>query len=116
MPTKEKTKPVGMMFARIRQTILKIPRSKVSTYGDVARAAGFPGAARQVSWALASSRGLPWQRVVGAKGRILLAVEAGAEQRLRLEMEDVRFINGRVDMKQHGFVFLRAKKKKSSTR
>lgn len=36
------------MFPKIRATIAKIPRGKVATYGGVARAAGFPGAARQV--------------------------------------------------------------------
>ncbi len=58
------------MLSRLRAMVRKIPRGRVSTYGEVARAAGFPGAARQVAWALHSSRGLPWQRVVGAGGRI----------------------------------------------
>ena len=34
---------------------------------------------------------LPWQRVVGAGGEIKLKLEAGMEQRMRLEMEGVRF-------------------------
>ncbi len=90
------------MFERIRRTIRKIPRGRVATYGQVARAAGFPGAARQVVWALHSSRGLPWQRVVGARGRILLQGENGLEQRLRLENEGVTFVGGRVCMERHG--------------
>jgi len=89
------------MFDRIRRTIRKIPRGKVATYGQIARAAGFPGAARQVVWALHSSRGLPWQRVVGARGRILLQGESGLEQRLRLENEGVGFAGGRVRMERH---------------
>jgi methylated-DNA-protein-cysteine methyltransferase-like protein len=84
------------MLARVRC----IPRGKVATYGDIAYAAGFPGAARQAAWALhASSPGLPWHRVVGAGGKILLRAEAGMEQRLRLQAENVRFIGLRVDMK-----------------
>lgn len=53
------------MFDKIRRTIGKIPRGKVATYGEVAQVAGFPGAARQVVWALhgASAMGLPWHRV-----------------------------------------------------
>lgn len=90
------------MFDRIRSTIRKIPRGKVATYGQVARKAGFPGAARQVVWALHASRGLPWQRVVGARGRILLPGENGLEQRLRLENEGVLFAGGRVRMDRHG--------------
>ena len=96
-----------IMFPRIRATILKIPRGKVSTYGAVAQAAGFPGAARQVVWALRQSHGLPWHRVVAAGGRIALPGEAGMEQRFRLEGEGVRFSGRRVRMAEHEFSFRR---------
>jgi methylated-DNA-protein-cysteine methyltransferase-like protein len=86
------------MFPRIREVILRIPRGKVSTYGAIARAAGYPGAARQVVWALRQSHGLPWQRVVAAGGRIALPGEAGFEQRLRLEAEGVVFSGSKVRM------------------
>ncbi len=101
------------MFKRIRNIILRIPRGKVSTYGAVARAAGFPGAARQVVWALRSAQGLPWHRVVAAGGRIALPGEHGFEQRLRLEAEGVKFSGARVSMKECEFVF---QKKKSARR
>jgi methylated-DNA-protein-cysteine methyltransferase-like protein len=99
------------MFPNIRATILKIPRGKVSTYGAVAQAAGFPGAARQVVWALRQSHGLPWHRVVAAGGRIALPGEAGMEQRFRLEAEGVLFSGRRVRMAAHEFKF-RAKPRK----
>jgi len=72
----------------------------VATYGSVARAAGHPGTARQVAWALrgASLRGLPWQRVVGSGGRILLPGGSGSEQRLLLELEGVSFRGDRIRM------------------
>src|SRR5438045_3550528 len=98
------------LFGLLRQTIKLIPRGKVASYGQVAYAAGFPGAARQVVWALHSSKGLPWQRVVGAGGKILLTGEAAMEQRFRLENEGVRFAGLRVDMKQHQFSFFRRRK------
>jgi methylated-DNA-protein-cysteine methyltransferase-like protein len=82
-------------------TIRKIPRGKVATYGQVATAAGFPRAARQVVWALNAFRGLPWHRVVGAGGAIRLPGEQALEQRLRLEMEGVAFRGRRVDMARH---------------
>jgi len=85
----------------IRDTIRRIPKGKVSTYGEIARAAGFPGCARQVVWALRASRGLPWHRVVGAGGKISLPGENGLEQRFRLESEGVVFRGGRVWMEQH---------------
>ena len=51
------------MFARMLRVVPRIPRGMVATYGDIAYAAGHPGAARQVAWALHASRGLPWQIV-----------------------------------------------------
>ncbi len=93
------------MHSRIRAVIKKIPRGKVSTYGAVARAAGFPAAARQVARALHSSVGLPWQRVLGAGGEIKLRGEHALEQRFRLEAEGVRFRGKKVDMKAHEFRF-----------
>jgi len=93
------------MLDVIRDTIRKIPKGKVSTYGDVARAAGFPGRARQVVWALNNSRGLPWHRVVGAGGKILLPGEKGLEQRMRLETEGIRFRAGRVWLENHQHLF-----------
>ena len=93
------------MLALMRDTIRKIPKGKVATYGDVARASGFPGRARQVVWALRNSRGLPWHRVLGAGGKIMLPGEAGLEQRLRLETEGVTFQGGRVRLDKHQYRF-----------
>jgi len=98
------------MQSRIRATIKKIPRGKVSTYGAVAKAAGFPGAARQVARALRGSIGLPWQRVLGAGGAIKLRGENAMEQRFRLQAEGVRFRGKKVDMKAHEFKFRNAKR------
>ena len=94
------------MFQKMLRQVRRIPRGKVATYGDVAYAAGFPGAARQVAWALHGSSGLPWQRVVGAGGKILLAGEAAMEQRFRLENEGVKFVGLKVDMRAHRFSFV----------
>src|SRR6202158_2225955 len=89
----------GEMRVRIERAIRAIPRGKVSTYGGVARAAGFPGAARQVTAVLRRGFGLPWQRVLGAGGAIKLQGDSAMEQRFRLEAEGVRFRGRRVDMK-----------------
>ena len=67
------------------------------TYGEVAEAAGHPGCARQVVWALQkSSPDMPWHRVVGAGPRIRLQGENGLEQRLRLEAEGWTVSGGRL--------------------
>jgi methylated-DNA-protein-cysteine methyltransferase-like protein len=92
---------------RIERTIRAIPRGKVLTYGGVARAAGIPGAARQVAAVLRRGFGLPWQRVLGAGGEIKLLGDSAVEQRLRLQAEGVRFRGKRVDMKAYEFKFAR---------
>jgi methylated-DNA-protein-cysteine methyltransferase related protein len=94
------------MRDKIMSTIRGIPRGKVSTYGAVAKAAGFPGAARQVVAALRSAVGLPWQRVLGAGGVIKLRGEYAFEQRFRLEAEGITFRGRKVDMKLHEHKFL----------
>src|SRR6202158_6429381 len=89
----------GVMRLRIERAIRAIPRGKVSTYGGIARAAGFPGAARQVAAGLRRGFGLPWQRVLGAGGAIKLQGDLAIEQRLRLESEGVQFRGRKVDMR-----------------
>jgi len=89
------------MLLRIERAIRAIPRGKVSTYGAIAGAAGYPGAARQVAKVLRRSFGLPWQRVLGAGGEIKLRGDSAIEQRLQLEAEGVSFRGRKVDMKTH---------------
>jgi len=86
---------------RLRRVIAGVPRGKVVTYGQVAERAGMPGAARVTVWALQHGDGLPWHRVVAAGGRIALTGEEGREQRLRLQLEGVKFQGGRVRMDLH---------------
>ncbi|WP_260703661.1 MGMT family protein [Edaphobacter flagellatus] len=83
-----------------RRIIRSVPKGKVSTYGKVAAAAGYPLYHRAVARLLRTEplHGLPWQRIVGANGEIKLRGEAAAEQRLRLQMEGVRFRGKRVNM------------------
>lgn len=111
-------KQASKMRIRIEATIRRIPQGKVSTYGAVARAAGLPGAARQVAKVLHRGFGLPWQRVLGAGGEIKLRGDSAVEQRLRLEAEGVRFRGRRVDMKLCEYKFARpgtAKKRRAKS-
>lgn len=111
LPTKPQAVS-GKQQARIAAAIRQIPQGKVSTYGAIARAAGFPGAARQVARVLRRSFGLPWPRVLGANGEIKLQGDAGIEQRLRLQAEGITFRGRRVNMKAHEFHFPKAKSRK----
>ena len=93
--------------AAFRRVILSIPKGKVATYGQVAAAAGYPLYHRAVARLLriGPPDQLPWQRVVGAAGEIKLRFEAGAEQRLRLQMEGVVFQGKRVNLALHQHAF-----------
>ena len=91
------------VFERLQRVIARVPRGKVTTYGQVAAAAGVPRAARLTVWALRAGEGLPWHRVVAAGGRIALLGEEAREQRLLLEIEGVTFRGARVRMDIHGW-------------
>lgn len=84
----------------------QIPRGRVATYGQIAELAGLSGQARLVGYALHNippNSGLPWHRVVNAKGRISLPADHPGRnlQRKRLEREGVVFIGPRLDLKRY---------------
>jgi methylated-DNA-protein-cysteine methyltransferase-like protein len=98
--------------SRIVDGIRKVPRGKVSTYGAIARAAGYPRYSRLVAKTLHGAFDLSWHRILGVGGEIKLRGDYAIEQRLRLEAEGVTFRGRRVDMKKHEFQFAKVKKKK----
>jgi methylated-DNA-protein-cysteine methyltransferase-like protein len=84
--------------------VRRIPRGRVITYGQLARALRLRGGARTAGRAMAacpSGHGIPWHRVVGAGGRMLIREPHASLQRKLLESEDVRFVERRIAMKQH---------------
>ena len=93
--------------AAFRRIIRSVPKGKVSTYGKVATAAGYPLYHRAVARLLQKEalHSVPWQRIVGAGGEIKLRGEAAAEQRLRLSMEGVKFRGRRVNMELNEHTF-----------
>lgn len=91
--------------AEVVRILKSIPEGRVVTYGQVARMAGSPRAARQVVRVLhtmSENYGLPWHRVVNAKGEIAVPDDESRElQRMFLESENVVFLSdGRVDLEQ----------------
>ena len=90
---------------RIWQVVALIPSGKVATYGDIARQAGLPGAARRVGRALKylpKGTAIPWHRVINAQGRISFPDDSASKytQRERLEAEGLVFKpNGSIDLK-----------------
>jgi len=92
----------------IRAMIRQIPPGKVATYAQVAAAAGYPLYHRQVVQVLRKAGGsVPWQRVVGAGGRICTMLDHGVDQRLRLQQEGIEFrgVKVRMDLHQHVFEY-----------
>ena len=101
LPHRKNDKAAAMVTAIVR-VIQQIPRGQVATYGQVAAAAGYPRYHRQVAQVLRRiGHSLPWHRVLGAGGQIKTRLDGGLEQRLRLEMEGVRFRGSRVNMAEH---------------
>jgi methylated-DNA-protein-cysteine methyltransferase related protein len=79
------------------------------TYGQVAAAADLPRGARVVAYALRAASGtVPWQRVVGQRGRgraqVTIRDPIGAAlQRQLLEKEGVKFDRGgAIDLGRYG--------------
>lgn len=101
--------PAAAGWEPIYAVVRRIPRGRVTSYGQVAALAGRPGHARQVGYALAAlpadSR-VPWQRVLNAQGRVSPRAEPGWDrlQRALLEREGVRFdARGRADLERCGW-------------
>ena len=66
-------RPSPTVFTRrVLHVLRRIPTGRVVTYGDVARMAGRPGAARAVGQIMrrADEPGLPYHRVIAAGGRL----------------------------------------------
>jgi len=82
------------LFERIYWVVCKIPKGKVATYGQVAKAVGIKDA-RKVGWALHANRSLdvPCHRVINNQGRLApnFAFDGAREQRIRLMKEKVAF-------------------------
>lgn len=81
---------------RVRELVASIPPGSVSTYGDIAEAAGL-SSPRTVGWIMRTDAAdLPWHRVIGASGRP--AAHLAHRQIAALELEGVRIRDGRVDL------------------
>ena len=82
---------------KVLELVDRIPEGEVATYGQIARLAGHPRAARQVGMVLyglsdKEAERVPWQRVINAKGGIsTYKVGAGELQRALLEAEGIIF-------------------------
>jgi methylated-DNA-protein-cysteine methyltransferase related protein len=97
---------------RVLALLARIPPGRVATYGQLARLAGRPRAARQVGVLLrglsaGDAEALPWFRVINAQGGLsTYKVGAGELQRALLEAEGVPFdAAGRCELARYRFDF-----------
>jgi methylated-DNA-protein-cysteine methyltransferase-like protein len=93
-----------MSWSPVYKFVKQIPRGRVITYGALARALRLPGGARTAGRAMAatpSGKGIPWHRVVGARGKLLIREPYASLQRKLLESEGVKLLESRVNLKLH---------------
>jgi methylated-DNA-protein-cysteine methyltransferase-like protein len=95
-----------MSWESVYRLVKKIPRGCVATYGQVANLLRLPGGARAAGYAMAATprgKGIPWQRVVGAGGRLLIREPYASLQRRLLASEGIEVRARRIDMKRFGW-------------
>ena len=95
-------------YQSVWKVVSEIPSGHVLTYGEVARLAGMPRAARRVSQALRRApvgTDLPWHRVINAQGKISFPEDSSGwkKQKDKLEEEGVVFLNGEIDLDHFGY-------------
>jgi len=103
----EKTADVDW-YRNVWKVVSEIPSGHVLTYGEVARLAGLPSAARRVSQALRRAprrMELPWHRVINSQGKISFPEDSSGwkRQKDKLENEGVIFLKGKVNLDQFGY-------------
>ena len=106
----EKTTDIQDSFPqRVWQIVASIPEGFVTTYGDVARLAGSPRAARQVGGVLKrlpEGSTLPWHRVVNRHGMISLTGPDLQRQRQALLAEGIVVSgSGQIDLQRYRWVY-----------
>jgi methylated-DNA-protein-cysteine methyltransferase-like protein len=93
-----------MSWDPVYRLVKQIPRGRVLSYGALAKALKLRGGARSAGRAMAatpSGKGIPWHRVVGDGGKILIREPYASLQKKLLESEGVKITESRVDLKAH---------------
>jgi methylated-DNA-protein-cysteine methyltransferase related protein len=107
-PTPEQA---ATLSARVFALVRACPVGRVTTYGALAKAVGFPRGARMVGWIMNETpEGVPAQRVINSKGELSGSWAFGSPDLMRqlLEQEGIVFsVDGRVDLKRFGWEPLR---------
>jgi len=98
---------VVSLKSRVYALVRACPAGRVTTYGWLAKAVGYPRGARMVGWIMNESvEGVPAQRVINSKGELSGSWAFGQRGTMRhlLEAEGIVFTeDGRVDLKRYGW-------------
>jgi methylated-DNA-protein-cysteine methyltransferase-like protein len=92
-----------MSWDGVYKLVKQIPRGRVTTYGALAKALRLRGGARTAGRAMAatpSGKGIPWHRVIGDGGKVLVREPYSSLQRKLLLSEGVELVEFRVDLKR----------------
>jgi methylated-DNA-protein-cysteine methyltransferase-like protein len=106
-----------MTWEPVYQLVKQIPRGRVTTYGALARALRLRGGARTAGRAMAatpSGKGIPWHRVVGDRGKLLIREPYASLQRKLLESEGIKLVESRVALKSHLWTPVAAGKRRAT--
>src|SRR5579885_624233 len=115
MPETDKTanevtrEEAASISAQVYALVRACPAGRVTTYGWLGAAIGYPRGARMVGWIMnATPKGadVPAQRVLNSKGELTGSWAFGQRGRMRqlLEAEGIVFSpEGRVDLKRYGW-------------
>ena len=105
--TSSTNEQVATLAARVYALVRACPTGRVTTYGWLAKAVGYPRGARMVGWFMNESpEGVPAQRVINSKGELSGSWAFGSPELMRqlLESEGIVFSeDGRVDLKRYGW-------------
>jgi methylated-DNA-protein-cysteine methyltransferase related protein len=99
----------ALLVARVYALVRACPQQRVTTYGWIGAALGYPRGARMVGWIMNETpkgASVPAQRVISAKGELTGSWAFGQRGRMRelLEREGITFSEaGTVDMKRYGW-------------
>jgi methylated-DNA-protein-cysteine methyltransferase related protein len=95
-----------MPWDPVYRLVKQIPRGRVITYGALAKVLHLRGGARTAGRAMAatpSGKGIPWHRVVGDRGKLLIREPYASLQRKLLESEGISLLESRVNLKAHAW-------------
>ena len=98
---------VATLKAQVFALVKACPAGRVSTYGWIGKALGYPRGARMIGWIMNETpNGVPAQRVINSKGELSGSWAFGSPDLMRqlLENEGILFSeDGRVDLKRFGW-------------